>query len=419
MYSKNIRRLSLFGLIFVAGLALVVLSELGLVRADDPVTAPPGLAIEPGPPLLHILGADDQDAWEWEVIRLVNQERAKPENGGLPPLKFNANLQSAARAHGQDMGDDNYFAHDSYNYSDGSWTYLQNWSDRIRTYYTGAPLGENIAAGYSSPAGVMSIWMGSSSHRDNILGTGYTEIGIGYYYDASDSANIFVPPNQYNMGPYYHYWVQNFGRRPAVYPVVINREAYSTTNRTVQLYVYGPGSGQMRFSNDGVNWSDWKDYSTSETWDLAAGGTGVRTVYAEINDGSQIYSASDDIYYVTTAPVLSVAPKAVTFFAKQGTGTCLPTINIVRVSNTGGGSLDWEASESSDWFDIATGTDTVLLTCVSNVVDDYGVGKRTDTLTVSDPGALDSPQTVSATLIVVSEIYATSLPLVMHNHGNP
>ncbi len=419
MYSENVRRLSLFGLIFVAGLALVVLSELGLVRADDPVTAPPGLAVKSVPPSFHTLGADDQDAWEWEVIRLVNQERAKPENGGLPPLKFNANLRSAARAHSQDMGDDNYIDHDSYNYSGGVWTYSQYWSDRIRTYYTGAPLGENIAAGYSSPAEVMSAWMGSSVHRDDILKADFIEIGVGYYYDASDLANIFVPPDQYNMGPYYHYWVQNFGRRSGVYPVIINSEAYSTTNRTVQLYVYGPGGGQMRFSNDGVNWSDWKDYSTSETWDLAAGGAGVRTVYAEVNDGSQTYSASDDIYYVTTAPVLFVAPAAVTFFAEQGTGICLPAINIVRVSNTGGGSLDWEASESSDWFDIAAGPDTILLTCVSNVVDDYGVGKRTDTLTVTDPDALDSPQTISATLIVASEMYTTSLPLVMHDPSNP
>jgi len=424
MHAKNTRRSpSLLCLIIVSALVLIAPGGLGQVHADDPVLAPPGLAVEPTLPHFSSLGAVDQEAWEWEVVRLINTERARPENGNLPPLKFNADLRSAARAHSQDMGADDYFDHNSYIYNGGSWTCSQSWSDRILAYYTGAALGENIATGYSSPAQVMSSWMASAGHRYNILSPNFTEIGVGYYYDAGDSSNVYVPSlnpaDQHDNGPYYHYWGQDFGYRSGVYPVVIDNETYSTTSRTVQLYVYGSDCEQMRFSNDNIHWSSWETFYTDKTWLLAEGGTGVRTVYAQVQDGSQTYSASDDIYYVSTDPVLSVSPTKVTFVTKQGTGTCLPAEHTIRVSNTGGGTLDWDASESSDWFAIAQGTQTVTITCVATVVENYGIGEQSDSLTITDSNAQNSPQNVSATLVVAPEIYTTSLPLVMYNSTGP
>ena len=129
MYPKDTRRLlSLFRLVFVPSLVLTVLVAHSSVRAGDPGTAPPGLAVRPDTPYVHTLGPGDQEAWEWEVIGLVNQERT---SRGIPPLKLNADLRTAAQVHGQDMGVDNYFDHDSYNYSGGSWTYEQSWSARV------------------------------------------------------------------------------------------------------------------------------------------------------------------------------------------------------------------------------------------------------------------------------------------------
>lgn len=67
--------------------------------------------------------------------------------------------------------------------------------------------------------------------------------------------------------------------------MVINREAYLTFNRTVSLYVYGQGwATEMRFSNDGTNWSAWEPYSANKTWTLSEG-EGTQTVYAEIKNG--------------------------------------------------------------------------------------------------------------------------------------
>lgn len=54
--------------------------------------------------------------------------------------------------------------------------------------------GENIAMGYRSPQQVMTTWMNSQGHRQNILNSRYNSIGIGCLYQ---------------NGRYY--WVQCFG----------------------------------------------------------------------------------------------------------------------------------------------------------------------------------------------------------------
>jgi uncharacterized protein YkwD len=52
---------------------------------------------------------------------------------------------------------------------------------------------------------VMVGWMNSSGHRANILNCNYTEIGIGYYYQADDT----YPGGSWG---YRHYWTQDFGK---------------------------------------------------------------------------------------------------------------------------------------------------------------------------------------------------------------
>jgi uncharacterized protein YkwD len=137
--------------------------------------------------------------YEQQVVDLVNAERA---NNGLPPYKHVTELDEAARYHSADLGQDNYFSHDTYDRSGGDLVYICDTWTRIDTYYSGA-MGENIAAGYSTPQSVMNGWMNSTGHRNNILSTNNWEIGVGY---ATHSGST-----------YYHYWTQDFGRRRNVY----------------------------------------------------------------------------------------------------------------------------------------------------------------------------------------------------------
>jgi uncharacterized protein YkwD len=126
-------------------------------------------------------------AEEAEVLRLVNAERAE---AGCRALVSNDTLLGTARAHSTDMATRNFFSHTN---PDG-----QSPFDRMRQAgYQGRMMGENIAAGQTSPAAVMEAWMNSSGHRANILNCGYKEIGIGLH--AGGSMRL--------------YWTQNFGTR--------------------------------------------------------------------------------------------------------------------------------------------------------------------------------------------------------------
>jgi uncharacterized protein YkwD len=227
----------------------------------------------------------DFSVFEQQVLELVNEERWN--NGQLPPLKSNQDLTDAARYHSEDMRDDDYFDHDSYSWVGGSLVFERSMSDRIKSFYNTGYIGENIAAGQSTPSHVMNVWMNSSGHRANILNSNYREIGIGYA----------------SGGYYGHYWTQDFGTMSDVYPVVINREAYSTTTSIVSLYVYGcDWATQMRFSNDGTNWSARETCNSDKSWTLA-GGSGLNTVYCQITDGSTTYTSNDDIFHTAAYQV--------------------------------------------------------------------------------------------------------------------
>lgn len=109
-------------------------------------------------------------AYEREVIRLVNAERAKY---GLAALTEDAALTRTARMKSQDMHDRGYFDHNSPTYG----TPFQLMKSQGISYRTA---GENIAMGYRTPEAVVNAWMNSSGHRANILNASYTKIGVGY-----------------------------------------------------------------------------------------------------------------------------------------------------------------------------------------------------------------------------------------------
>jgi uncharacterized protein YkwD len=125
---------------------------------------------------------------ERRTLDIANRERA---DKGCPALAMDKRLMVASRRHAADMVDRGFFSHTS---PDGT-----NPSQRARSAGFPGGAGENIAAGYPSPATVMSRWMGSKPHRANILNCRYTVMGIGY-------APGRVQP-EYGPGT----WVQMFG----------------------------------------------------------------------------------------------------------------------------------------------------------------------------------------------------------------
>ena len=110
------------------------------------------------------------------TLCLLNGERA---DRGLAALTTDERLQRAALAHGGDMVENLYFAHDG---RDGSKP-----AERIRAagYLSSGGawrIGENLAWGTGSlatPRAIVAAWMASPGHRANILQPAYREIGFG------------------------------------------------------------------------------------------------------------------------------------------------------------------------------------------------------------------------------------------------
>ena len=126
-------------------------------------------------------------SYEQQVLTLTNAQRAA---AGCPALAMNGTLSGVARAHSQDMAAKGYFNHNS---QDGTAP-----AQRLTAAgYTYRQMAENIAAGQSTPADVMTSWMGSAGHKANILNCSLKEIGVGFA----------------TGGPYGTYWTQDFGTR--------------------------------------------------------------------------------------------------------------------------------------------------------------------------------------------------------------
>lgn len=116
-----------------------------------------------------------------EVIRYVNACRSAT---GLSKLGSDKKLMAIAQERARELA--RCWGHER---PDGT----RCFSLFEKTHYSYRAAGENIAYGYTTSKAVMEGWLNSQPHRENILKSRYTKIGVGVYY-----AN----------GVYY--WVQNF-----------------------------------------------------------------------------------------------------------------------------------------------------------------------------------------------------------------
>lgn len=116
---------------------------------------------------LHILGFTSTITIE-DVVRLTNEQRASV---GLPPLVYNETLSDAARRKAANMFEENYWAHNS---SSGKSPWY--WFDQAGYKYIHA--GENLAKDFGSADRMVSAWMNSPTHKDNIVSSKYRDIGV-------------------------------------------------------------------------------------------------------------------------------------------------------------------------------------------------------------------------------------------------
>lgn len=103
-----------------------------------------------------------------QLLSLTNQQR---EQHGLKPLHLDSELSQAATQKAADMFAKDYWAHVA---PDGvtPWVFIKG------AGYDYLYAGENLARGFTTANDVVTAWMNSPSHRDNMLSPNYNDVGF-------------------------------------------------------------------------------------------------------------------------------------------------------------------------------------------------------------------------------------------------
>jgi uncharacterized protein YkwD len=151
-----------------------LLTAVALVATWALIAGSSASAADCGPVTTQVTGLS-QGQMESSIGCLINDERA---SYGLQPVTPNADLHRAALSHSNEMVDEGYFEHTS----PAGLTFI----DRIDAtgYMRGARswvVGENLVWGtgpLSTPQSLVTSWMNSPPHRENLLRPTFREIGI-------------------------------------------------------------------------------------------------------------------------------------------------------------------------------------------------------------------------------------------------
>lgn len=109
-----------------------------------------------------------------EVSRnsLLDETNQARTSNSLNELTIDTKLNKAAQAKADDMVSRNYWSHTTPD-DEAPWVFV----DEVN--YSYQKVGENLAYGFVTSGETVRGWMQSTSHRQNILDSAYTEIGFG------------------------------------------------------------------------------------------------------------------------------------------------------------------------------------------------------------------------------------------------
>lgn len=232
-----------------------------------------------------------------QVAIIANRERV---SRGLVPLKFSDKLSEVANLRAKEI--QTLFTHTRPN---GTSCFTAIDEANIDYYYA----GENIAYGQPTPERVMTAWMNSSAHRENILSESPEYIGVGVSYNEKESR---------------YYWVQIFAYAydldgevpvdPEIMPKITTQPKNFTGKEgdKASFYVKATGSGlkyQWQLSDDeGRTWRNSSvktaDYATTLT--NANDGRYVRCIVTDQSGNSAASNSASmniSIVKITKNPV--------------------------------------------------------------------------------------------------------------------
>lgn len=133
-------------------------------------------------PVLQTDAAAPFDVNEFIDIASANINAMRMKNG-LEPLQTAPLLQKMCQERADELTKS--YSHSRVN-GDAWYTILTDYGIDTNCF-----AGENIAAGYDTPEGVVEGWMNSAGHRRNILNTNYEYFAVGVSYYENDPEYYF------------------------------------------------------------------------------------------------------------------------------------------------------------------------------------------------------------------------------------
>ncbi len=132
--------------------------------------------------LISNFGVYATDMTADRIIDLTNEERVRK---GLQPVKANAYLTSAAHAKANNMFEQQYWDHFGPN-GESPWQFIK------ASGYDYIYAGENLGKGFTTSEGVHQAWMASPTHKENILGNNYNDIGIAIVSGSLNNETVIL-----------------------------------------------------------------------------------------------------------------------------------------------------------------------------------------------------------------------------------
>lgn len=268
-----------------------------------------------------------------------------------------------------------------------------------------------------------------------------TSSSLSLYYDNNDSgfngtliaANINPASGSYTWdtsgvpaGTYYVFSYFNDGINTnqvyAPWPIVVDHTVVqdpAISLSTGSLSFTGSGSKTFNVSNSGdgnLNWS----VSDNKSWISVSptSGTNSGTVTVTVNksglaagtyngtvtvsstnasNSPQTVAVSLTVSQSSGDPTISLNRTSLNFGATSG--STLTTSETLTVNNSGTGTLNFTASDNMSWLSLSptSGSGGTTVTVTANK-SGLSVGTYSGTITITDPDATNSPQTVPVTL---------------------
>jgi hypothetical protein len=184
--------------------------------------------------------------------------------------------------------------------------------------------------------------------------------------------------------------------------------ALDSGNRPHVSY-YDSTNGDLKYACDRNNDGDFLDSDEIITLDCSGIIGRYTSIAMDTSNRPHIsyYDGSNhDLKYArylgVTVPTISFSPSSFSFSATQGGAN--PPSQTLHIWNSGGGTLSWSVSDDATWLSLsptsgssAGETDTVT---VSVGISGMVAGTYSAIITISAPGATNTPQTVPVSLVI-------------------